>query len=276
MTVFDNIAFGLKMKKFSREKIREDVREALRLVNLEAQADRYPRQLSGGQQQRVALARAIVNHPRVLLLDEPLAALDKNLRLTMQDELRRIQREVGITFLHVTHDQTEALVMSDRLAIMNEGQFIQMGPPQEVYNYPRNRFAAEFLGFSNIFTAQRQERNPAKIRLENGVELEITENHFLPAGSRGNFLIRPEKIELSDFPTERKVNVIKGKLTRIRYAGPDLDCDVSCDGISFLVQTPGRGAAGKLREGQTVYIHISPEDIVYLPEEKTAAAGAKT
>lgn len=268
MTVFENVAFGLRMKKHSHDRIQKDVDEALELVTLKPQADRYPRQLSGGQQQRVALARAIVNHPQILLLDEPLAALDKNLRLAMQDELRRIQREVGITFLHVTHDQSEALIMADRLAIMNEGKFIQVGPPQVVYNHPCSRFAAEFLGFSNILQGTRLAGNPPKIRLENNLTLQLEENQPAAQDSAGEFLIRPEKIELYQETPHHSVNVLEGVLSRIRYAGPDLECDVNIGGLTMLLQALGRGTAERLREGQKVFIHIAPKDIVFLPDHQ--------
>jgi len=274
ITVFENVAFGLRMKKHSRDKIQKDVEEALQLVNLQAEADRYPRQLSGGQQQRVALARAIVNHPQILLLDEPLAALDKNLRLAMQDELRRIQREVGITFLHVTHDQSEALIMADRLAIMNEGKFIQVGPPQEVYNRPRSRFAAEFLGFSNILQGTRLAGNPPKIRLDNNLTLQLEENQLAAQDGMGEFLVRPEKVELHEEAPHHSINVLEGMLSRIRYAGPDLECDVNVGGLTMLLQALGRGTTEKLREGQKVFIHIAPKDIVFLPDhqrDETAA-----
>lgn len=270
LNVRENVAFGLKMKKFTREKIQADVNGALRLVNLNKEADRYPRQLSGGQQQRVALARAFVNHPKILLLDEPLAALDKNLRLAMQDELRRIQREIGITFLHVTHDQNEALIMADRLAIMNEGRFIQVGPPQEVYNRPRSRFAAEFLGFSNIFEGNWLTGNPPKIRLNESIELRIKSGAPGDPKVRGNFLIRPEKIGLSPTPPPQTANVLKGTITRLRYAGAGLECDVAAGKVTFLVQTLGRGTAENLREEEKVYLEIAPDDIVYLPDDNPA------
>jgi putative spermidine/putrescine transport system ATP-binding protein len=175
MTVGENVAYGLKIKRVPRAERRERVDEALRTVRLTGYGDRRPGQLSGGQRQRVALARALVNHPRVLLLDEPLGALDLKLRQEMQIELKRIQREVGITFIYVTHDQDEALTMSDRVAVFNEGRIEQVGPPAEVYEHPLTEFVAGFVGISNLL-----ERNgraisvrPEKIRiLANGEEPE--------------------------------------------------------------------------------------------------------
>src|SRR6266496_2682045 len=154
MSVHDNIAFGLRYKKVPRDEIRRRVAEALRLVELEGREQRRPRQLSGGQQQRVALARALVNRPRALLLDEPLGALDLKLRRAMQLELKRIQREVGITFVYVTHDQEEALTMSDRLAVMNAGVIEHLGSPREIYEHPASRFVAGFIGTSNLLTGK--------------------------------------------------------------------------------------------------------------------------
>jgi ABC-type nitrate/sulfonate/bicarbonate transport system ATPase subunit len=168
MDVFENVAFGLRRKKVAKDEIARRVAEALALVELEGREKRRPRQLSGGQQQRVALARALVNRPRALLLDEPLGALDLKLRQAMQLELKRIQREVGITFVYVTHDQEEALTMSDRLVVMNAGRIEQLGSPRELYEYPATRFVANFIGTSNILTgrsgAQGRRLGPGRAR----------------------------------------------------------------------------------------------------------------
>jgi spermidine/putrescine transport system ATP-binding protein len=158
MDVFENVAFGLRRKKVDKDEIRRRVAEALSLVELEGREKRKPRQLSGGQQQRVALARALVNRPRALLLDEPLGALDLKLRQSMQLELKRIQREVGITFVYVTHDQEEALTMSDRLVVMNAGRIEQLGNPRELYEHPATRFVSNFIGTSNILTGRLERR----------------------------------------------------------------------------------------------------------------------
>jgi len=274
LTVYNNVAFGLKMKKTPADEIRRRAGEALELVGLAKEGDRYPRQLSGGQQQRVALARAIVNRPAILLLDEPLAALDKNLRLAMQDELRKIQREVGITFLHVTHDQTEALVMSDRLGVMNEGVFEQVGPPQEVYNRPVNRFVAEFLGFSNILEATAVGRASLRIMVNHSLTLQVAENNFPRNREKVTYLVRPEKIALHRHRPQHDTNVFEGVLTRLRYAGPELECDVQIGETKLLAQAIGRGEPESLLEGERVYVHIDPADIVYLPgRELTGADG---
>src|SRR5512145_1230470 len=154
MTVFENVAFGLEMQKVSRAEIKTRVKEALEMVRLPQLADRKPRQLSGGQQQRIALARALVNRPQVLLLDEPLSALDLKLRKAMQLELKELQHQVGITFIFVTHDQEEAITMSDRIAVMNEGVVQQVGAPREIYESPRNRFVADFIGETNFIEGE--------------------------------------------------------------------------------------------------------------------------
>jgi putative spermidine/putrescine transport system ATP-binding protein len=193
MTVRQNVEYGLVVKKISKGERRQRAEHALQMVRLAAYGDRKPSQLSGGQRQRVALARAIVNHPRVLLLDEPLGALDLKLRQEMQVELKQIQREVGITFVYVTHDQEEALTMSDRLAVFNEGKIEQIGPPAHVYEHPQTEFIAAFVGVSNVI-----ERN----------------------GSR--YTVRPEKIRLLDDGTQPPAgaHVEDGVVHDVQYAGP--------------------------------------------------------
>src|SRR5215467_1728608 len=167
MTVFENVAFGLRRKKAAKDEITRRVSEMLEIVDLGGRGERRPRELSGGQQQRVALARALVNRPRALLLDEPLGALDLKLRQAMQVELKRIQREVGITFVYVTHDQNEALTMSDRIAVMNDGTIEHLGTPRDIYEHPRTRFVAGFIGTSNLIsgTASRVDGGRAVIEV---------------------------------------------------------------------------------------------------------------
>ena len=185
MTVRDNIAFGVEARGGSRADADKGVAEMLDLVQLEGLGARKPRELSGGQQQRVALARALVTRPKVLLLDEPLAALDRRLRQEMQVELRRIQKSLGITTVFVTHDQEEALTLSDRIAILDQGRIVQVGPPQEVYERPRNAFAAKFLGDANVFTGTIVR---GKLRLADGTLID-------GAGkAKGGFAVRPEKL----------------------------------------------------------------------------------
>lgn len=197
LTVAQNVAFGLEMKKVARPEIDRRVRESLELIQLPQLANRYPRQLSGGQQQRVALARALVNEPEVLLLDEPLGALDLKLRKAMQLELKQIQARVGITFIYVTHDQEEALTMSDRIAVMNEGVVQQVGTPRQIYEHPLNRFVADFIGESNFVPAVvSRPGRPVPITIANLPALGLADEMEVVAGQVVIVTIRPEKINL--------------------------------------------------------------------------------
>ena len=193
LSVEDNVAFGLKRKRVPKEEIRPRVAAELERVGLGAEAKRRPAQLSGGMQQRVALARALVNLPKVLLLDEPLGALDLKLRKGLQLELKRIQREVGITFVYVTHDQEEALTMSDRIAVMNRGRVEQIGGPEDVYERPATTFVAGFIGVSNLMPASVA--GPGEVRLEHGPAVQIPANG-LAAGERCYAVVRPEKLRI--------------------------------------------------------------------------------
>ena len=210
MTVTQNVAFGLERRKIGKTEVRARVREVLELVDLAGREKRKPAQLSGGQQQRVALARAIVNNPRVLLLDEPLGALDLKLRKQMQLELKRIQNEVGITFVHVTHDQEEAMTMADTIAVMNSGRIEQLGTPADLYERPQTAFVAGFLGKSNLLDATVT--GDGLVRLADGSELRAPTN-----GSRGDVAIgvRPEKIRLGD----AGVNRLSGTVKESAYIG---------------------------------------------------------
>lgn len=197
MTVGQNVAFGLEMKKTAKSEIGRRVDEALALVQLPGMAARKPKQLSGGQQQRVALARALVNRPQVLLLDEPLGALDLKLRKAMQLELKQIQSEVGITFIYVTHDQEEALTMSDRIAVMNAGEVQQVGKAKEIYEHPENRFVADFIGETNFIEGEVAELgSPAKVSIGETIVLGMIGEHQVTQGQSVTLAIRPEKIRL--------------------------------------------------------------------------------
>ena len=197
LSVGENVAFGLRRKKVPREEIRRRVETELERVGLAGEINRRPNQLSGGQQQRVALARALVNLPKVLLLDEPLGALDLKLRKGLQIELKRIQREVGITFLYVTHDQEEALTMSDRIAVMNRGRFEQVDTPEEIYERPATTFVAGFIGVSNLMpgAVAARKNGRARVRLDSGVEFEATADG-IGTGDRCHAVVRPEKLQI--------------------------------------------------------------------------------
>jgi spermidine/putrescine transport system ATP-binding protein len=210
MTIADNVAFGLERRGIPKAERRTRVSEVLELVDLAGRENRKPTQLSGGQQQRVALARAIVNNPRVLLLDEPLGALDLKLRKQMQLELKRIQHEIGITFVHVTHDQEEAMTMADTIAVMNNGRIEQLGTPSELYEAPRTAFVAGFLGKSNLLDGTVV--GDGVVRLADGTEVRATTN-----GAQGPIAIgvRPEKIQLGDGGANR----LEGKVRESAYIG---------------------------------------------------------
>jgi spermidine/putrescine transport system ATP-binding protein len=225
LNVFENVAFGLRRKKVAKTEVTARVDDALRLVEMTGFETRKPGQMSGGQQQRVALARALVNHPKVLLLDEPLGALDLKLRKQMQLELKRIQQEVGITFIYVTHDQEEAMTMSNRLAVMRAGRAEQVGPPEEVYENPQTQFVAAFLGASNLLEGDLKEQaNGTSTVLLAGGDFVHLPNERAPFGVGESVLVgvRPEKITIrsdGDGPTESGWNSVTGLLRMATYIG---------------------------------------------------------
>jgi spermidine/putrescine transport system ATP-binding protein len=223
MTVFDNVAFGLRMKRIPRDEIARRVREALHLVRLSGMEERYPRQLSGGQQQRVALARALVNRPRVLLLDEPLGALDLKLRKEMQLELKHLQMTVGITFIYVTHDQEEALTMSDRIAVMNAGRVLQVGTPMEIYERPASRFVADFIGESNFLrgTVQAASSAAATVVIADRFPVEVPADRQLTVGQEVTVAVRPEKVRLVPIEAPGTNGLLHGRIEEVIYIGTD-------------------------------------------------------
>jgi spermidine/putrescine transport system ATP-binding protein len=199
LTVAQNVAFGLEMEKLGRSQIRDRVADALEMVKLGGFEKRYPRQLSGGQQQRVALARSLVKRPKVLLLDEPLGALDLKLRREMQIELKHLQQQVGITFIYVTHDQEEALTMSDRIAVMSEGKILQVGDPREIYEEPNSRFVADFIGETNLLTGRviEQTSDRAVVLVDETLPITVSYREPLSINQTVTIVIRPEKIAIS-------------------------------------------------------------------------------
>jgi spermidine/putrescine transport system ATP-binding protein len=280
MSVYDNVAFGLARKKVDRKEIRRRVGEMLELVQLEGKSDRRPRELSGGQQQRVALARALVNRPRALLLDEPLAALDLKLRQAMQIELKRIQREVGITFVFVTHDQNEALTMSDRLVVMNAGRIEQLGSPREVYEHPRTRFVAGFIGTSNLISGTVERIEGTTAVLATGPdELLIAPDAVRRGAAVGTTLeltVRPEKIVITNhMPAEGGRCRVRGRVTEVVYLGTSTQYAVrTADGSDLLVFLQNAADSSDIAEReQDVWLSWRPEHSLALAESNTPDDG---
>ncbi len=228
MTVFDNVAYGLKMEKRPKHEIRERVEDALAMVQLGDYARRKPHQLSGGQQQRVAIARAVVKRPRLLLLDEPLSALDYKLRRTMQVELKRLQRELGITFVFVTHDQEEALSMSDRVVVLKDGVVQQLGTPREIYERPANLFTARFVGETNLFPGRLKQITDSAITVDVfGVHRTLRRPDFSVAdGQSVHVLLRPEDIRVLEPNADHGLS---GKVVERNYKGSTLDSVIHLD-----------------------------------------------
>ncbi|TAK11872.1 MAG: ABC transporter ATP-binding protein [Anaerolineae bacterium] len=258
LTVEQNVAFGLKVKRIPVPEQEQRVNEALELVQMGAYGRRRPSQLSGGQQQRVALARALVNRPAVLLLDEPLGALDLRLRKDMQYELKRLQVEVGITFIYVTHDQEEALTMSDRIAVMNQGEVLQIGSPSEIYDQPVDRFVASFIGDTNLLNAQVVSVKNGHVRLQmGGGEVELPRNgREVTAGQGVTVAIRPEKLRIlrSDGKPKRGIQ-LHGQIRETIFAGPDTRHLVNLEnGERLVVLIRSKDVAGKQ--------HFEPGDAV--------------
>ncbi len=219
MSVFENIAFGLRRKNVSKGEVTRRVGEILEIVDLTGREKRRPRELSGGQQQRVAVARALVNKPRALLLDEPLGALDLKLRQSMQVELKRIQREVGITFVYVTHDQGEALTMSDRIAVMNDGQVEQLGTPREVYERPATKFVAGFIGTSNVLAGTVNRTEAGKGVIEPGSGERVVVPGDVAIGEDVELTVRPEKIDVRTGRPDGDLCALRGTVTEVVYLG---------------------------------------------------------
>jgi len=222
MTVAQNIAFGLEMKRTRKSDIQKRVTESLAMVRLPGMEKRYPKQLSGGQQQRIALARALVNRPKVLLLDEPLGALDLKLRKEMQLELKTLQREVGITFVYVTHDQEEALTMSDRIAVMNQGKALQVGSPTEIYERPNCRFVADFIGETNFMPGTLAGSKGNRAMVDCGELRVVAEtDRALAPGAAVTVAVRPEKIRVHLDPVPNAPNCFAAQIEKVVYIGTD-------------------------------------------------------
>jgi putative spermidine/putrescine transport system ATP-binding protein len=262
MTVFDNIAFPLRMRKVERRTISEQVGKALGLVKLAELGKRYPRQLSGGQQQRVALARALVYNPPVLLMDEPLGALDKKLREHMQLEIKSLHKAVGITVIYVTHDQTEALTMSDRIAVMNLGHIEQIGSPEELYERPRNKFVADFIGETNFLSARIQGEKEGKLELTTSKGLRIiAPKKLLSAHTEVSVAIRPERVIFVNSRQE-KMNTYEGRVEESIYIGDTLKYRVFVENKEWITMTQKNDLGSKrYQKGDRVLIGWEDQDI---------------
>jgi spermidine/putrescine transport system ATP-binding protein len=238
LNVFQNVAFGLEMKKVSKDEIEQRVGEALGMVHLGGMANRRPKQLSGGQQQRVALARALVNHPKVLLLDEPLGALDLKLRKAMQVELKELQNHVGITFIYVTHDQEEALTMSDRIAVMDQGRLLQVGTAQEIYEAPRTRFVSDFIGETNYLDGHVTElkNDHCEVLIESELRIWSMGVPGLRPGQQVSVAVRPEKMFLNLGPRD-DYNKLPGSIQNVVYTGSATTYNIELpDGSTIMVR----------------------------------------
>lgn len=255
LTIYENVAFGLRSRKFREEEIKKRVNRRLEMLDLGDMARRHPHQLSGGQKQRVALARALVNEPDVLLLDEPMSALDARLRAQVQEDLRRLQRKLGRTFILVTHDQAEALVCSDRLAVIRDGRVVQIGTSEAVYDNPKDSFVAKFLGAANLIPSTR---------VTGGVQ---TKFGFLalekqPPWEKGTVAIRPEWIRIGE--QQPACNGIRASVTEIVYRGTNFDL--------WLEPGPLRVRTSSYRRidpGKEVWLELAPEELVILEDETT-------
>ena len=258
MTVFGNIAFGLEIQRRPAAEINDRVRAMLALVRLPELGDRYPSQLSGGQQQRVAIARALVLEPRLLLLDEPLSNLDAKLRIEMRAEIKRIHASLGLTCIYVTHDQIEALSLSDWIVVMREGIVMQAGPPSEIYNHPKNVFVADFMGFRNFFSGLVNA--DGELEGAGGAWRIKGRAHALAPGAAATAAIRPEDVQVG---ADASVNRFNGRVEIVEYLGRENEGVLRLEDQSSLwVHTPAR-----LAPGETVPVTFPPDKVIFLPAE---------
>jgi spermidine/putrescine ABC transporter ATP-binding subunit len=274
MTVFENLAYGLTLRKLSRAEIAARIGEALELIRLSGHETRYPRELSGGQQQRVALARAIIIRPDVLLLDEPLSNLDYKLRMAMRSEIRRIQRNTGITTMFVTHDQGEALTMSDRVVILSGGRVMQIGQPTEIYEKPANKFVADFIGEANFFEGKVVALDASEVGVSVGplvLHAALGAEEAARIGQTASVSVRPEKIRMyrggGGPGSGNGTNVYDATIEESDYLGSVVRYHLRLGG-ALTVKVDERNVAGVLyRPGEAVVVEIPPRDCLVLPVE---------
>ncbi|WP_165997558.1 ABC transporter ATP-binding protein [Bacillus sp. Cs-700] len=269
MTVFENVAFGLKVRKVNKAEVKRRVEDVLEKVRLKPFIERQVSQLSGGQQQRVALARALVIEPDILLLDEPLSNLDARLRDEMRNEILRLQREYGITTIYVTHDQVEALTMSDRIAVFNVGNCQQIGTPTEIYNQPVNDFVAEFIGETNLFEVKKKNEGIFCEDLNLLVHADTPGEKVFNKNANFKMSVRPEAIILSKTIVEG-VNVLKGKVDLVQFTGESVHSFIKVnEGHATLKVTDlNRGPSTYLQEGSDIYVQLPPDQVRIVPVAK--------
>jgi spermidine/putrescine ABC transporter ATP-binding subunit len=270
LTVFDNVAFGLQVRRIDRAELSDRVRRTLAMVRLEGFEERLPRQLSGGQQQRVALARALVYEPRVLLLDEPLSNLDAKLRIEMRSEIRSLQRELGVTAVYVTHDQEEALSISDAIMVMNKGRVEQLSSPWDIYNRPQTPFVASFVGTSNLLPAEKTgETSDGTTCIRVADSFELSCPHHLGASDRAFWLVaRPESIDLKleDAPSD---GAVRGKILSMTMLGATMRAEVELAGSAkLLVDVAHGGTKPSLKPGDVVTVRFDPERVIAIPRHR--------
>jgi len=270
MTVFENAAYGLKLRKVAPTEIAERIRAVLEKVKLGEMGERYPGQLSGGQQQRVALARALVLNPKMLLLDEPLSNLDAKIRIQVRAEIRKLQKELGITTVYVTHDQEEALTLSDRIAVFNKGKVLQIGPPKTLYERPQNRFVADFIGINNLAegTVEAVDASQGWLRLKTGFGdlLAVMDERFRP-GDRCVVSVRPENVALDGVPAPGR-NLVQGHIVFAAYLGSALRYDVDLgQGVLFKVDIRDPWHHEQRAMGSAVTLSFPATSTVAMPAE---------
>ena len=279
LSVFDNVAFGLRYARVTKAELRTRVGDALSLVSMSSFASRRPGQLSGGQQQRVALARALVLNPAVLLLDEPLGALDAKLRRSLKVELKALQERVGITFLYVTHDQEEALTMSDRLAVLDAGRIAQVGTPRQVYEEPADSYVADFLGAANLMEILVSERTGDSAAVLKLGEVALSTLHGCPAspGEKAHAVIRPERVRVEEHGSPG-VNRVPALVERMVFLGAATQIMLRlATGASLqaLLQNDGDSAVANLAQGTPVHAYLPPDALRVLPGSPSAAAASE-
>lgn len=268
MTVAENIAYGLKLRKVNKQEMQERVNRVLSLVKLPNVADRFPKQLSGGQRQRIAIARALVIEPSLLLLDEPLSNLDAKLREELRDELKRLHHEIGVTTIFVTHDQEEALALSDRIVVMNHGFVEQIGTPLEIYNQPASEFVHTFIGKTNRLEGEviGVDGDVLTMRTTGGMLVQAAKQQRKVAlHEKVIIFIRPEKIKLSDTPISEEANRVKGQVQMASFLGSYTECEVKAGEHTLSVKVQMTDKSVEREEGQTVYCQWNADDVLVMP-----------